>query len=42
MDNTVQLIVLTCLSNICLVLYNGDARFDVIEDVNVKLNISSV
>ena len=34
-----------CVSNICLVLYNGDIGFDVViinEDVNIKLYISSV
>ena len=31
----------TCVSNICLVMLNGDIRFDVTEDVYVKLHIPS-
>ena len=31
-----------CVSNICIVMQNGDIRFDVTEDVNVKLHIPSV
>ena len=31
----------TCVSNICLVMLNGDISFDVTEDVNVKLHIPS-